>query len=140
MLVKWKPFDSLLNLEPFFEDFFDRTLPVRTAAFEPRIDIKENKKEYVISAELPGLNKEDFKLTLENGVLTLQGEKKYEHEEKDENYYRSERSYGAFRRSFNLTDEVDKDRIKADFKNGVLTIKIPKVKSAQPKPIEINVS
>ncbi|MFQ6113363.1 MAG: Hsp20/alpha crystallin family protein [bacterium] len=140
MLVKWRPFESLVNLDPFFEDVFDRNFPVRTATFEPRIDVKETNKEYVLSAELPGLNKDDFKLTLENDVLTLEGEKKYEHEEKDENYYRAERSYGAFKRSFRLTNEVERDKIKADYKNGVLSITIPKAKSAQPKAIDISVS
>ncbi len=140
MLVKWRPFRSLLDFDPFFETVFDRSFPVPKAAFEPRIDVKETDKEYVISAELPGLNKKDFKLTLENDVLTLEGEKKYEHEEKDGNYYRSERSYGAFRRSFRLTDDIDREKIKADYKNGVLNITLPKTESAQSKAVEIKVN
>jgi HSP20 family protein len=140
MLVKWRPFGSLLDVDPFFEDVLDRNFPVRTATFEPQIDVKETEKEYVISAELPGLNKDDFKLTLENDVLTLEGEKKYEHEEKKGDYYRSERSYGAFRRSFRLSDDVNKNKIKADYKNGVLTVSIPKAKAAQSKEIQIQVN
>lgn len=140
MLVKWNPFGSLLDTDSIFDDFINRSFAVRTGTFEPSFDIKESKKEYVINAELPGLNKDDFKLTLENDILSLEGEKKYEHEDKDDGDYRSERSHGSFKRSFRLTNEVDKNKIKADYKNGVLSITIPKAKVAQPKAIEINVS
>lgn len=139
MLVKWQPFGSILNRDSFFEDFFNTNLPTRRASFEPNIEVRETEKSYEINAELPGLSKDDFKLAVENDHLTLEGEKKYEREQKDEGYYRSERSYGAFKRVFRLTDSVDKKNIKADFKGGVLTITVPKSKEAKPKTIEVNV-
>ncbi|MFQ5709441.1 MAG: Hsp20/alpha crystallin family protein [bacterium] len=140
MLTKFNPMRALLPRDPFFDDFFDAAFPVPQLAFEPKIDVKESEKEFVINAELPGLEKNDFKLVLENDVLTLEGEKKYEHEEKKDEYYRSERSYGSFRRSFRLTNEVEKNKIKADYKNGILKITIPKSQKALPKQVEINVS
>jgi len=140
MLVKWQPFGSLLNHHDIFGDFLDTTFPVRAREFAPEIEVRETENTFVIEAELPGLAKEDFKLTAENNTLTLEGEKKLAKDEKEEGYYRSERKYGSFRRSFRLTDEVDSKKIKADFKNGVLSIEIPKVAKAKPKQIEVKVN
>ena len=103
MLVKFNPLNSLLTRDSFFDDFFDTNFPVATNGFEPKVDVTENEKAFEVSAELPGLTKDDFTLTVENNVLTLEGEKKYEHEEKDDNFYRTERGYGSFKRSFRLT-------------------------------------
>ena len=140
MLVKWQPFGTLLSHDSFLEDFFNESFPVRTATFEPKIDVKETDKNFEINAELPGLNKDDFKLTVEDDLLTLVGEKKYEHEDKDGDYYRSERSYGAFKRYFRLTNAVDRKKISADYKNGILKVILPKAKEAKPKEIEININ
>ena len=140
MLVKWQPFGSLLNNHDIFGDFLDTTFPVRARDFAPEIEVRETENSFVIEAELPGLAKEDFKLTVENNTLTLEGEKKLAKDEKEEGYYRSERKYGSFRRSFRLTDEVDSKKIKADFKNGVLSVEIPKVEKAKPKQIEVKKS
>lgn len=139
MLVKWNP-SSLLNHGSLFDDFFSTDFPVRTRTFDPVIDVKENEKDFVINAELPGLSKDDFKLTVEDNSLTLEGEKKVEKEENDDNAYRSERSYGAFKRVFRLTDSVDSKKIAADYKNGILSITIPKTEKAKPKSIEVKVS
>jgi HSP20 family protein len=139
MLVKWQPINSLLNRDSFFDEFFNNA-PVRHRNFEPRIDVKETEKSFVINAELPGLSKDDFKLTVENNVLTLSGEKKSVHEEKREGFYRSERSYGAFQRSFRLTDSVDSKKIKADYNDGILTVEIPKSAKAKPQEIEVKVN
>ncbi len=136
MLVKFNPLNSAVARDSFFGDFF----PTVEKAFEPKVDIRENDKEFVVSAELPGLNKEDFKLTVENNVLILEGEKKVEHEETEEGYYQNERFSGAFKRSFRLTDSVNSKKIDADFKNGVLTITIPKAEKAKPKEIEIKIN
>ena len=135
MLVKWQPFGSLVN-----RDFVNDFMPVRSTAFEPKIDVKENEKSFVIEAELPGLNQDDFNVTIENNVLTLEGEKKHEHKEESGNSYRSERMYGKFRRSFRLTNEVDSKKIEAEYTNGILTINIPKSEKAKPKQIDVKVS
>ncbi len=140
MLVKWNPFNALATHEPFWSDFFDADFPLRVNGFEPKVDIKETDKDFVINTELPGLDKNDFKLTVEDNVLTIEGEKKIENEEKNENYYRSERSYGAFKRSFRLTDSVDSKNINAKYKNGILSVTIPKTEKAKPKTVEVKVS
>ena len=114
--------------------------PVRSRGFDPVIDVKENEKNFVIHAELPGLNKDDFKLTVEDNSLTLEGEKKVEKEEKSENAYRSDRSYGAFKRVFRLTDSVDSKKIAADYTNGILSITVPKTEKAKPKQIEVKIN
>ncbi|MFQ5650805.1 MAG: Hsp20/alpha crystallin family protein [bacterium] len=139
MLVKVNPFRSLLNHDTLFDDFFTVDYPAVARSFEPRIDVRETEKEFVVTAELPGLNKDDFKLTIEDNILTLEGEKKFEREEKKDNYYRAERSYGAFKRAFRLTDSVDSKKIKADYTNGVLEITLPKAAKVKPKEIAINV-
>lgn len=138
MLVKWNPFGSLLN-QGLLDDFFSTDFPV-TRGFDPVIDVKEDEKDFVIKAELPGLNKDDFKLTVEDNSLILEGEKKLEKEDKRDNFYRSERSYGSFRRVFRLTDSVDSKKISADYKNGILSITIPKTEKAKPKSVEVKVS
>lgn len=139
MLVKYSPFGSLLNRDFFLDDFFSPSLPAVRDDFEPRIDVQENEKEYVISAELPGLSKDDFSVKLEDNLLTLSGEKKFEREEKDEASYRVERRYGDFKRSFRLTDAVDSKKISAEYKNGVLEVKIPKAEKAKAKEIAVNI-
>ena len=92
----------------------------------PRIDVKETDKEILIAAELPGTNEKDISLTLQNGVLTIQGEKKVEYDEEKENYHVMERSYGSFPRSLRLPDTVDEDKVEARFENGVLKVSLPK--------------
>ena len=139
MLVKWQPFGSLFSNHDAFGNLLDTALPVRAHELAPRIEVRENEKSYYIDAELPGVEKEDFKLNVENNILTLEGEKKLVQDEKAEAYYRSERRYGAFRRSFRLTDGVDSGKIKANFKNGVLSIEIPKTEKAKPKQIDIKI-
>jgi HSP20 family protein len=112
------------------------TLPEWT----PLADITEDDKEYVIKAELPELRKEDVKVTVENGVLTISGERKFEKEEKKKKYHRVERGYGSFVRTFALPEDADADKIKAKFKNGVLMVHLPKNEKAKPKQIEVQVS
>lgn len=140
MLVKWSPFGSVVNNDSVFSDFFNESFPVANPGFEPRVDVRENDKNFVITAELPGLAKDDFKITVENNTLVLEGEKKVEKEDVGENTYRSERSQGKFHRAFRLTDSVDSGKIKADYKNGILEIEIPKTEKAKPKQIEVKVN
>lgn len=109
------------------------------AAWSPACDIFETADEIVVKAELPGIKKEDVKLTIENNILTLRGERKFEAETKKENYFRVEQSYGEFSRSFTLPVSIDFKNVTADFKDGVLKVKLPKREEAKPKAIEVNV-
>jgi HSP20 family protein len=140
MLVKWNPVGALLNQGSLLDDFFNTDFPLHSRGFDPVIDVKENEKNFLIHAELPGLSKDDFKLTVEDNSLTLEGEKKVEKEEKSDNPYRTERSYGAFKRVFRLTDSVDSKKIAADYTNGILSVTVPKTEKAKPKQIEVKVS
>ncbi|MBI4548049.1 MAG: Hsp20/alpha crystallin family protein [Ignavibacteriae bacterium] len=105
----------------------------------PTVDIAEQENDYVVKVDLPGVNKSDVKITVQNDVLTIRGEKKQEKEKKGENYHRVERSYGSFQRSFTLPSSVMSDKIEASYDNGVLTITLPKVEEAKPKEIEVKV-
>jgi HSP20 family protein len=109
------------------------------ADWVPSVDVSETDGDYQIKAELPDVKKEDVKVTVENGVLTIQGERKQEKEEKGKKYHRVERSYGSFVRSFTLPDLVDEEKVKAEFKDGVLNLQLPKSEKAKPKAIEVKV-
>jgi HSP20 family protein len=109
------------------------------ADWTPTVDISETDGEYQIKAEIPDVKKEDVKVTLEDGVLTIQGERKQEKEEKGKKYHRIERSYGSFVRSFSLPDVIDEEKVKAEFKDGVLSLHLPKSEKAKPKAIEVKV-
>lgn len=105
----------------------------------PRIDETEDEKAYHVKVELPGMNKDDVEITLSEGVLTIRGEKKQEEEEKGKDFYRQERSFGAFRRSVPVPGAVEEGKIQASFKNGVLSVELPKSKEAQKKVKHISV-
>lgn len=105
----------------------------------PEIDETEDDKAFYVSIELPGMDQEDVDITLSGRLLTIRGEKKQEEEQKDKDYYRSERSYGAFRRTLELPGEVDKSKIDASFKKGILRVELPKTKEAQEKVKHISV-
>jgi HSP20 family protein len=106
---------------------------------EPAIDLYEDKDEFVVKAELPGLSKEDVQIDISDHTLILRGEKKKEEEIKDRNYYRAERAYGAFVRTIPLPNETDSGKARASFKNGVLEIRLPKTEEAKKKEIKVNV-
>src|SRR5205814_5744038 len=136
------------DLQNRLSTFFGRT-PMRRGngkenitlpEWTPLADITEDDREYVIKAELPELKREDVKVTVENGVLTISGERKFEKEEKKKKYHRVERAYGSFVRSFALPDLAEGDRIKAEFKNGMLMVHVPKSEKARTKQIEVKVS
>ena len=110
------------------------------AEWSPLVDIVEDENEYRIKAELPAMKKEDVRLTVDNGVLTISGERKYEQEEKRETHHRIERAYGSFVRSFSLPEDADGSKVTADYKDGVLHMHLPKSEKAKPKSIEIKVS
>jgi HSP20 family protein len=110
------------------------------ADWMPTVDISETESEYLIKAELPEVRKEDVKVTVENGVLTLQGERRQEKEEKGRRFHRVERSYGSFIRSFTLPESVDEGGVKAEYKDGVLALHLPKSEKVKPKAIDVKVA
>jgi len=121
-------------------DSFLEGRPMRRAGeWLPSIDVSETKSDLVIKAELPGMDSKDIDISLSNGFLTIKGEKNQEKEEKDENYYLIERSYGSFTRSVRLPREVQSDKITASFKNGVLRVTLPKSEEAKKKEIKVKV-
>jgi HSP20 family protein len=110
-----------------------------TAEWAPLVDITEDDKEYVIKAELPEVKKEDVKVTVENGRLSISGERRIEKEQKDRKYHRLERSYGSFLRSFTLPEAASAEKVVAEFKDGVLRVHLPKEEKARPKSIDVKV-
>ena len=134
-----------------FEDMFNRYANaveqpragsqevIATGDWAPRVDIAETDRAFEIKAEIPEVNKEDVKVTVYNGVLTIQGERKQEKEEKGKKFHRVERNYGCFTRSFTLPDNVDETKISASFKDGMLNLQIQKTEEVKPKSIEVKV-
>jgi len=110
------------------------------SAWSPRVDVVEFEDKFEFTSELPGMSKEDIKLEMQNTSVTISGDKRFEHEKTDKNYYIGERTYGSFRRSFQLPSHVDAKQINAEFNNGVLKMDIPKLEEAKPKQIEININ
>ena len=106
----------------------------------PTVDIQETETEYLIKAELPEVRKDDVKVTVENGVLALQGERKQEKEEKGKRFHRIERAYGTFLRTFTVPIDADENKVLADFKDGMLRVHIPKTEKPRPKAIDVKVS
>ena len=143
-LVRWRPFRDTVSVQDemnrLFDGFFGRTPAAFDTGWSPSVDISETKDEIVVKAEIPGLTKEEIEISLRDNVLTLKGEKKQEKEEKDTDYYRMERSYGAFSRSFNLPTVVRADKIRARYKDGVLNVVLPKAEEVKPKQIPVEVS
>ncbi len=115
-----------------------RALEEDSVVWSPRVDVEETAEAIVVHADLPGIEKNDLKVNLENNLLTIRGERKSEREEKGKNYYRSERAFGTFQRTFTLSERVKADGIQADYKNGVLTVTLPKADEAKPREISVN--
>ena len=147
-LVRWDPFRELEDVSDRLNRMFAHSAASRTNGKEtmivsdwtPSVDISETDGEYQIKAEIPDVKKEDVKVTVEDGVLTIQGERKHEKEEKGKKYHRIERSYGSFVRTFSLPDVIDDEKVKAEFKDGVLNLHLPKSEKAKPKAIEVKVA
>ena len=148
-LTRWDPFKEMDDMQKRLSNLFGLA-PLRrgdgeketltVTEWSPLVDITEDDKEYVIKAELPEVKKEAVKVTVEKGVLTITGERKFEKEEKDKRYHRIERSYGSFLRSFTLPDDADESKVNAEFKDGVLFVHLYKNEKARPKSIEVKVS
>jgi HSP20 family protein len=147
-LVRWDPFRELEEVSDRLNRMFARPATrtangketMTVADWLPSVDISETEGEYQIKAEIPDVKKEDVKVTVEDGVLTIQGERKHEKEEKGRKYHRIERSYGSFVRTFSLPDVIEADKVKAEFKDGVLNLHLPKSEKAKPKSIEVKVA
>jgi HSP20 family protein len=118
-------FDSFIGGLPAFSGMFG-TSGSRSFSLTPHVDVRETDKEIVVEAELPGIEEKDISLSLQDGVLTIRGEKKHEYDEEKENYRVMERRYGSFQRSMRLPDTVDEDKVEANFNNGVLKVSLPK--------------
>jgi HSP20 family protein len=143
-IVRWEPFRELTSLQNemnrLFNTVFDTPAPGNGGAMRrwmPAMDLVESGDHFVLRADLPGMSEEDVKIELEDGTLTLSGERKAEHEENEEGYYRVERAFGSFSRSLTLPKGVNPDAVSAKFDRGVLEIRIPKPEERKPRRIEI---
>ena len=145
-IVRWNPMREMMNLrtemDDLFENFFGLTRrggDLEYGRWRPRINIEENDNNYEITAEIPGMSKEDIEIDLRGDILTLKGEKKIEEEKKDKNFHLCERCYGQFVRTIRLPENAEKDKIDAEYKDGILKLNIPKVEEAKPKEIKVKV-
>jgi HSP20 family protein len=146
-LTRWTPTGDLVRdrFSRLFEDAFNDMLRpygseaegVASRAWMPAVDIRETDEELTLFVDLPGMSREDVAITLENQVLTIAGERTFEQKEKNDNYHRLERSYGSFSRSFSLPQNVRGEAVAANFKDGVLTIRLPKAEESKPRRIDI---
>jgi HSP20 family protein len=143
-LIRWDPFRELEGIQARLNRLYD--VPARLedenffANWNPAIDIQETDSEFVLKADLPDVKKEDVKVEFEDGVLSVQGERKQEKEEKGKRFQKVERAYGKFFRRFVLPTDVDVEHTKAEFKDGVLHVHLPKTVAAKPKAIEVKVA
>ena len=137
-LNRWDPFTEIARLQDeMSRQFLPAEAARRSAGFIPPVDIHEDKEAIYVAAELPGVKPEEVHLHVENNILTLTGERKFERDEKRDGFHRVERSYGTFTRSFALPNSVAGDQVQAEMNDGVLTVKIPKKTEVQPKRIEV---
>jgi len=143
-IARWEPFHGVTTLQDqinrLFNDTFERTGEQSIlSAGAPSVDIYETEHELVVKADLPDVDPKDLDIRVENNLLTIRGERKFEKKVNEESYLRLERSYGSFARSFTLANTLNPDAIKAEYHNGVLTLSIPKREEAKPKQIKVNV-
>jgi HSP20 family protein len=144
-IVRYDPFRDLRTLQEEVNRLFSTNLTrgfgeegIGRGAWVPSVDIFENKDQIVLEAELPGMRREDFDLTVENNVITLRGERRFEKQDDTDNYHRVERSYGSFTRSFTLPQSVSAEGATAEYNNGVLRVTLPKRETAKSRRIEIS--
>jgi len=144
-IVRWDPFRDVMSLQhrvnSIFRDFNEGAdAPLTTASFVPAVDIYEDEKKVTLKLEVPGMEEKDLDVSVENNMLTVKGERKFEKEEKEENFHRIERRYGSFSRAFTLPSTVDTEHIEAHYHAGVLKLDLLKKPEAQPKQIKVNVA
>ena len=147
-ITRWDPFRELDELQSRLSTLFGRAAlrkngakdeALAVAEWAPLVDIVEDDNEYLIKAELPEVKKDEVKVTVQDDVLTITGERQYEKEEKEKKYHRVERAYGSFARSFTLPEDADGEKVAAEFKDGVLKVHLPKSEKARPKSIEVKI-
>ena len=144
-ITRWNPTSELMSAWNDFDRLFNRLTRnvdddesmTNVGTWRPAIDIDEREKEYVVSAEIPGIDKDDINISIKDNVLTLKGEKKVEKEDKGDNRYYRERMYGSFQRMIRLDNEIDADNVEANYDNGVLHITLPKTKETMHKQIPV---
>ncbi|MEO5376988.1 MAG: Hsp20/alpha crystallin family protein [Magnetococcus sp. DMHC-6] len=142
-LVTYDPFRSFRSLQNEINRIFDRDMEVSTGQMTQwpmRVDIREDVNQIVLKADVPGMDQKNISVNVDNGYLTISGERKFEDEARRENYHRIERAYGHFSRSFQLPNSTDTNNISATYKNGVLEITLPKREEAKPRAIKVHVS
>lgn len=149
-LVRWDPFRELDELSERMSHMFRRSPLARAGTrgegmmtmpdWAPAVDIVETPQEFLIKAELPDVKRDDIKVSVHNGQLRIEGERKQEKEEKDKKFHRVERFYGSFMRTFVLPENVDEAKLTADFKDGVLNVHLPKTEKPSPKAVDVKVS
>jgi HSP20 family protein len=143
-LSRWEPFRDLFSLradmDRLFNTFFGNMPQEGEMMWAPVVDISENNGMIDVKAELPGMKKDDIKVSVHDNTMTITGERKHENETKDKTFHRIERVYGRFSRTIALPAEVDADKIKANYKDGVLSISLPKPESKKPKQIEVEIN
>ena len=146
MITRWDPFREFVTLQDrmnrLFRDSFGpegREEALTTTTFAPPVDVYEDEHNVTLKIEVPGIEEKDIDVRIENNTLTVHGERKFEKEEKEENYRRVERQYGSFTRTFTLPNTVDQDSVQANYEKGVLKIKLAKKAEAKPKQIKVNI-
>jgi HSP20 family protein len=146
MIARWDPFREFVTIQDrmnrLFRDSFGpegREEALTTTTFAPPVDVYEDEHNVTLKIEVPGIEEKDIDVRIENNTLTVHGERKFEKEEKEENYRRVERQYGSFTRTFTLPNTVDQESVQANYEKGVLKIKLAKKAEAKPKQIKVNV-
>jgi HSP20 family protein len=146
VVTRWDPFRELSSLQnrvnSLFQDYgrSGQDELTSTGSFVPAVDVYEDEHKVTLKLEIPGVNQEDVDVRLENNTLTIRGERKFEKEEKEENFHRIERRYGSFVRSFVLPNTIDTENVQAGYENGVLKIELSKRAEAKPKQIKVNIT
>jgi HSP20 family protein len=143
-ITRWDPFREVVALQNRLNSVFgnlntESESPLTTASFVPAVDVYEDDKKVVLKLEVPGIEEKDLDIRVENHTLTVKGERKFEKEEKEENFHRIERRYGSFYRAFTLPSTVDTENVDAKYENGVLKLELKKKPEAQPKQIKVNI-
>ncbi|HEV2331050.1 MAG TPA: Hsp20/alpha crystallin family protein [Verrucomicrobiae bacterium] len=150
-LIRWNPFREMEDVQRRMSSLLEGNLFRRSSLtngeenisvpeWAPMVDVIEDEKEYLIKVELPEVQKDDVKVTVENGTLTICGERKAEKEQKGRKFHRVERYYGRFERTFGIPDDAEQDNVNAEFKDGVLRVRLAKSEKSRPKQIEVKVS
>ena len=145
LITRWDPYRDLATLQNRVNRLFQEsagsgeTSLTNSGAFVPPVDVYEDEQGLRLKLEVPGIDEKDLDVRVENNVLSIRGERKFEKEEKEENFHRIERRYGSFSRTFTLPTTVDTEKVSADYKNGVLTLQLVKKAEAKPKQIKVNI-